>query len=299
MTTVAIIGAHSVLFEPIVKALKQASNVKFPIRAVTRKIGPSEVSDDKVKYYEATADDDKTYDPVLTGTDVIINLTPPSVEESKYNSILKSIERVGVKNFKFYIPSQFGVELSEFPFRPLVYIKQQHSEKARKLGLKTVDVFNSYFVNKGGFLDTILAHLGYQGDNKVIIRGDPDQLFNVSHVDDIGLSIASLIDNVDKASIPDTLRIYSDRVSQKEFYDAYEKRHNVKLERSYESKEEALRKATEKLNSGFKPADFLYYLNVGVSQSPEGGFAFKGDGRDIVNPGEKYFKWRKFANFYD
>lgn len=223
------------------------------------------------------------------------------MEESKYNSILNSIERIGVKNFKFYIPSQFGVDLSEFPFPSLARTKQQHSEKARKLGLKTVDVFTSYFVNKGGFLDTILAHLGYQGDNKVIIRGDPDEPFNVSHVDDIGLSLASLINNVDPASVPDTLRIYSDRVSQKEFYDAYEKRHNVKLERSYESKEEALRKANEKLNSGepFNPADFLYYLNVGVSQSPEGGFAFKGDGRVIVNPGEKYFKWRKFANFYD
>lgn len=291
--SIAILGLNGTLGAPTLAALelpKFADKVKFPVLAITR--DPSKKTSTKhVKYvqgdYAKGADD---IAEKLKGVDVIVELLSPTPD------IFAATEKIAfaVKP-KLYIPSQFGTDIpaSDAIFPGFIGIKTEHTNRLRKGGIKVVDIITSLFRADGAFLTEIVGHMGANVDTKKVrYLGSPDQKFHFTTLPDIGRVIASVL-TTDPAKLPDTLRVFSDVSTPRTVVERYSKTHGVQFtEEGLISKEQALAEG-QKLwkEKGFDLSQFLYYLQVIVSQGEDKGLYFSKNDRELVNPNESLWKW--------
>lgn len=291
--TIAVIGLNGVLGKPFIDALQSdafADKVSFPVKAVTRS---TKASSEKIQYVKGSVDpkDADSLSSELKGVDVVIGLTGANPD------LLKGLEKV-VENVKpkLVIPSQFGVEIDKADkiFPGFLGLKQAHSEALRKLGSKVVDIVTSFFAAPNSFLYEIVVQVGVNPSaGEVIYRGSPDQKLSIARVEDIGYAIASVATK-NPSELPNKVRIQSEVVTQQDIVKRFEEIHNVKLSVKHESAEEALKKGQEKYAQGFEFKDFLYYLSVLASQGLDKGVYFKENENELVNPGQKLWKWTKY-----
>lgn len=289
--TVAIVGLNGFLGKPVIHALESdtfVDKVSFPVKAVTRSPKPST---DRIQYVKGNigSGDVDSLAQELKGVDVLVELTGGNPELfSGFEKLVASVKP------KLVIPSQFGTELdkSDKIFPGFLGFKQDHSQALRKTGAKVVDIITSLFAAPSSFLYEIVAHLGINASaNEVTYLGRPEQKISISRIEDIGYAIVSVASKK-PSELPDKVRVQSQVITQQDVVKRYEETHNVKLRVNYVSAEDALKAGQAKYAQGFQFQDFLYYLNVLASQGV--GVYFTENEDEIVNPGEKLWKWHKF-----
>ncbi|ODQ81882.1 hypothetical protein BABINDRAFT_160113 [Babjeviella inositovora NRRL Y-12698] len=293
---VAIFGSNGTLGKPILDSLTSSefsSRFQLPIRVITRsKEGKQDSA--AIKYYEASVDDTSSFKDVLDGTSVFVSLVGHAVDGKAILSIIKA-----APSLKVYIPSQFGSDLDNTGYLPIPAFtgKTAHSVAAREQnpGLKVVDIYNSFFIAPGAWLYEIVGHVGIDPESKTAtIRGDPAFKFNVSSFPDIANTVA-VVASTPPATLKDTIKVYSDSVTQEDVISKWEQSHDVKLERKYVSAEDTLAEAKAKLADGFNFKDFFFYLQTFLSQGEGKGLAYHADNdRELLNPDESLWKWTKF-----
>ena len=97
------------------------------------------------------------------------------------------------------------------------------------------------------------------------------------------------------SDLPDTIHVASEVITVKDVIDRYEKSKGIKLDIiSKKSAEEGKKEFVDKLNAGFNPKDFLFYLQVIVAQGLDKGTYFSKLDNELVNPNESLWNWGKF-----
>ncbi|KAJ9090866.1 hypothetical protein QFC19_009378 [Naganishia cerealis] len=293
MSSVAIVGINSVIAPKLIEALEGsvfAGKFQFPIKAITRST-EGKSSTDKLKYVAVNYDDPALVVKELQGTDVIISLLTVNPD------VLKTLESI-VKEVKpkLYIPSQFGVDVKYVSsYIPgLLNVKDDHSENVRAAGIKVVDIYNGFFASPKSWLYEIVPHLGIDVEKKeYVARGDLNTQISYTNLTDLGLAIASIASNP-SGNWPQQVKIQSGKVTVKDVIERYEKDHGVKLtQKEAVSKEDTLKQVYEKLKN-FNPADFVFYLHAIAAQGEGKGANFTENDDELVNPGEKLWKWSKY-----
>ncbi|ODV60614.1 uncharacterized protein ASCRUDRAFT_20192, partial [Ascoidea rubescens DSM 1968] len=144
---VAVFGINGSLGSVTINALTSApfaDKIALPVIAITRD-NSKETDTDLVVYKQAEVKPDapaKELTDILKGVDVLLNVG--SVANSN-DRTLDAILKAGT--IKLYVPSQFGLDLvaTQSYFPNFLSIKTDHTNKARSLGIKTVDVITSLF----------------------------------------------------------------------------------------------------------------------------------------------------------
>ncbi|ODV77221.1 CIP1 protein [Suhomyces tanzawaensis NRRL Y-17324] len=295
MSSIAVIGLSGQLGQPVLAALESsafADRIAYPIKALTRK--DDKVSTDKVQYIQADLADTAAVAQALKGTDVIVELT--TANPVLFGHVEKIVAAVKPK---LVIPSQFGIHVGAAQeLAPgFLGIKIDHSTNLRKLGVKVVDIATGFFAEKSSFSYELVQHYGVDtATNTINQLGPDDAKASISTVADIGYVIASVASDPNPSRFPDSLKVYSENVPVKKVWETYEKNHNVKLElKSKKSAAEARAELKQIWDTeGFVPAKFLLYLNYILAQGEGYGVLFGENERELVNPGEKYWKWSQY-----
>ena len=292
--TIAIIGLNGYLGKHVLNAINSGvfdSKIQFPVKAITRKEGSQ--STDKIKYIVSpeTSPDDANLIDSLKGVDAIVELTGPNPE--LFSKIEKIVEKVKPKLF---IPSQFGTDIGQVDtYAPgFLALKTQHSQAVRKLGIKVVDIITALFAVPGAFLYDWVGAAGIT-EKGVNLIGDIDQKFHVSKLEDVGNVVLAVATHQPYSDLPDTIHVASEVITVKDVIDRYEKSKGIKLDIiSKKSAEEGKKEFVDKLNAGFNPNDFVFYLQVIVAQGLDKGTYFSKLDNELVNPNESLWNWGKF-----
>lgn len=292
--SIAIIGLNGFIGKHVLNAINSGvfdSKIQFPVKAITRKEGSQ--STDKIKYIVSpeTSPDDANLIDSLKGVDAIVELTGPNPE--LFSKIEKIVEKVKPKLF---IPSQFGTDIGQVDtYAPgFLALKTQHSQAVRKLGIKVVDIITALFAVPGAFLYDWVGAAGIT-EKGVNLIGDIDQKFHVSKLEDVGNVVLAVATHQPYSDLPDTIHVASEVITVKDVIDRYEKSKGIKLDIiSKKSAEEGKKEFVDKLNAGFNPNDFVFYLQVIVAQGLDKGTYFSKLDNELVNPNESLWNWGKF-----
>lgn len=292
--SIAIIGLNGFIGKHVLNAINSGvfdSKIQFPVKAITRKEGSQ--STDKIKYIVSpeTSPDDANLIDSLKGVDAIVELTGPNPE--LFSKIEKIVEKVKPKLF---IPSQFGTDIGQVDtYAPgFLALKTQHSQAVRKLGIKVVDIITAFFAVPGSFLYEQAGGVGIT-EKGVNLIGDIDQKFHVSKLEDVGNVVLAVATHQPYSDLPDTIHVASEVITVKDVIDRYEKSKGIKLDIiSKKSAEEGKKEFVDKLNAGFNPNDFVFYLQVIVAQGLDKGLYFSKLDNELFNPNESLWKWGKF-----
>lgn len=293
-TSIAIFGINGALGKPTLEALTSstfADKFQLPVLAVTRDASKV-TSTDQVKYIQGDyITGQAALISELKGIDVIVELLSPNPDVFAATEAIAAAVKP-----KLYIPTQFGIDIeagSEV-LPGFLGIKVEHADKIRASGIKVVDVYTSLFAEPGSFLYENIASVG--GDpaaKKVTYLGSPNTKISFSTLPDVGRVITSLA-ATPVSEIPQKVRVQSGEVTPAEVVARYEKTHDVKFEVSEISKEQALEDGKKVWAEGFNPSRFLYYLQVLASQGAGKGLSFVKNDNELVNPGEKLWKWSSY-----
>lgn len=292
--TVAILGSNGTLGQPILKALTSelfASRFQLPIRVITRSRAGKEDTE-TLKYYEASVDDVATFKPALAGVDVFFSLVSHTVSSESLLAALKVAD-----SLKVYIPSQYGCDIPNTDYLPVLAGKTAHSTAAREQNplLKVVDVYTALFSEPGAFLDEYVEHAGlFPATKKAVFRGPKGVRFNVSTFPDIANAV-SVIASTPPSALRDTYRIYSDTITQEDVLAKYEASHNTQFDVSYVSAADTLAEAEARLAKGFDFKDFFFYLQTYIAQGEGKGLAFEtANEREVLNPNQSLWQWQTY-----
>jgi hypothetical protein len=292
--TVAVYGLNGVLGIHIINALLSEpfiSKIKIPIRLITSS-DKRIVDSDKVEYVKVS--DSADLKKAFEGIDVVINSNnfPNSVAPELIDALVAN-------KVKLYIPSQFGTDLTtagkDFP--GFLDFKDSHSKAARDAGIKTVDIYTGLFHPADEkFFGSKFQVLNFDPDKKEVdIIGGESTLINPSFLPDVGKVVAALVTKDDHASIPDSIRTYSDRVTLGDLVAHYERVNSTTLTKKYIDPQELIAEAKKKFEN-FSFDDFLLYLQAFIAGGEGKGIIFEqNNDREFINPGESLFKWTKYV----
>lgn len=301
MTQVVVIGAHSKYVGiPLLEALVEDvfySKIGQPVIALSRDASDIPVKSDRIKYVEWQ--DNSDLDKVFANADLVINTTGPRADwDGITEAVIRSKDRI-----RAYMPSEFGADPTDFAIQPVPLGFQRKTElakRARDAGLKVIEVQTGAIdgdVGRIGAGFASIAGLDHQ-TNQVTFTGNPDNLFHATWNQDLGKSVASIAAffGPDFSEVPDHVNIFSYAVTQRKVVERYSKTSGVAL--IYNDPvpyEKALQIAVEQSIAGERtmPA-FMQILHVLTASKPGKGMFFTTNHRELVNPGEKYFKWKAF-----
>lgn len=294
MVKVAIYGIHGLLGSRTIKSVLSepfASKITFPVKVVTSDTSKKPIEDDRLEYVSYK---DVPFKEAFAGVDVVVNLSNPA-----FAPVQDVLEAVIANKVKLYIPSQFGTDLEalEDNFPGFLRSKLDHSAAARNAGIKTVDIYTGLFIDEDQkFMGKELSILDLNAEtNTVELIGDKNTKFNPSFLQDIGKSIAALVIFEDFSKIPNTIRIFSDKVTAGDLLAHYEKVHSVKLNVKKIPTTDVIA-AAKKCFVNFTFADFRLYLQSFVAMGEGKGIVFENNNsREFVNPNESLFKWTKYV----
>lgn len=295
--SIAIFGATGAIGESLLKALicpHMEASINFPILAVSRKELPST---DKIKHIVSDFSNVDDLITQLEGINVLIELLSPC------SVLFAATEKTALKiKPDLFIASKFGIDLEQVqPYAPgFLSHMSQHSSRLRSFGIKTVTFANGHLAIPGSYVYEHALGLGIDCKTPTYFtRGDINQKLAITKLEDLANTI-SIVATFSEfgggySKLPNTLRIFSEVITVKDVIDRYEKNHNVKLtESGSQTKEEALKEFQDIWSKGFKHDDFPYYAHVIVSQGLDKGTLYSEDHRELVNPGEAFWKWKKF-----
>lgn len=289
--TVAVYGLNGLLGIHVINALLSepfVSKIKTPIKLITHS-AKRIVESDKVEYVDINQVGLKK---AFEGVDAVVNLAnfPHGANQDVIDAVVED-------NVKLYIPSQFGTDIvaAQKTFPGFLQPKVDHSNAARAAGVKTVDIITSLFVAPDQlFMGHPLSILNFDSEkNEVEIVGDESTPINPSFLNDIGKVVAALVTKDDYSSIPDTVRVYSGKVTLGDLVEHYNKTHNTSLNKKYVKPETVIEQAK---NTPFSFEHFVLYLRAILAGGEGNGNIFETENdREFVNPDESLFKWTKYT----
>ncbi|ANB11313.1 hypothetical protein AWJ20_4117 [Sugiyamaella lignohabitans] len=290
--SVAIVGISGYLGKPVLEALLEPAfrdNFKLPIRAVSRKAAGT--SSEDVEYYEAS--DIASYEKALKGVDVVIDLRGTAALES--NDLAIAAKNAGAK---VYIPSEFGLDYSQAgPLKPVFQKKADIVNFAEAQGLKVIQFKVGYFIDSTLQPNWDLLAFADLSHDTADYVGDGSQNLSFNSTKNIGQSVAATI-SLPYEMIPDVVKIAGDNVTPAKFVELYEKHTGKKVTVNSTTKEQIIQQAQDalsgKLDNGV-PA-FFYALR-GASVAGDGANFKNNNDNELINPGEKYFKWEKIEDY--
>lgn len=158
-------------------------------------------------------------------------------------------------------------------------------------------MITSLFAIPGTFLYEIVGSAGIDKEKRTVThRGDVNARIAFSRAEDVAKAVVSVATRTDYSGVPDKLFINSGEVTMREIVERYEATHNVQLAvAGHQPLEEAVAELQAKwLQNGYEPNEFLYYLHVLSAAGLKGGLLFTRNDNELVNPGEKLWKWGSF-----
>jgi len=220
----------------------------------------------------------------LKGVDVVVSTLVVKVPKPIFDSVYQAAAEAGVK---VYIPSEFGLNHpTPGVSNPVLAAKEANSAAARQAGLKVVELHVGLFLE-----DSINPALGFDTKNRrYTALGPITNRFTVTSKSDIGSATvrAGLLALNNPASVPDVVIISGDAKSYQEIAEI------VGRERGEEI--QIVEESPEQNKPGSDPAaQFAFFLRK-VNSSGTTDYS-KNNSNELVNPGQKYWKWKGIAEF--
>ncbi|KAL7273859.1 hypothetical protein RUND412_003257 [Rhizina undulata] len=227
----------------------------------------------------------------LKGVDVLISAMGTKGDFEDSNQVL--VEAAAEAGVKVYLPSEWGTDHRWTKFKhPIFDIKQRHQEYAEQLGLKIVAIYPALIMET-----TFCKYFGFDSANltwKIIGAGDIP--LAMTSQKDLGLATLATVFLAHRSPqiCPSYLRIYSDNRTLNQYADIMEKASGKKIKRIYITPEDALKEsAATKENNPQNTNEPLVPLMMS-----EGLYDYsQHNGNDIINPGDRYFKWKTASDY--
>lgn len=290
--TVAVVGINGAIGKDLLEVLTshKPEYFNYPIRAITRDISKTNSPPEGVELKEASFNDPEALKKALDSVDVVIDLTSSGVSSSP---LIDAAVATGVK---LYFPSEYGSSHSKSKYPNPYKVKEQTVSYARDKGLKAVQLHSGFFA------DWELANPAYSGvfPSQNLYRKIEGGDFQISltFIRDIAYSLSELA-HLDPSQIPDEVFVESDSVTDNYIAELWEKYNSVKLTVENVSKNQ-IEKEAEEANSKFDKdivEDLMGFLVITRASSVDGSNDHSINGHnELVNPGEKNFKWTKVSN---
>ncbi|KAG9018159.1 hypothetical protein FRB90_012067 [Tulasnella sp. 427] len=226
----------------------------------------------------------------LKGIDVVINAWGFTVPGEIKDSLVKTAAEAGVR---VYFPSEFGVDPHNLDVEKNIFSsKVAQAKYAREVGGGSLKVIEVYI---GGFLDQIgmyAAGVGIDVQNKTVSSvGKDSATARISYTSerDIAYSTVRLavLAAQDPSSVADRVRISGSNTSWSDIA----KLLSVEHDSTFEVKELDDEPFKEKIENG----DFIAALRYAFGKGHVDLNA--GSSNELVNPGEKLWKWDTVEEF--
>lgn len=292
--SVAVFGSGGNIGKYLFDFLSKSEKIQFPIKVVTRDI-KNKTSTSKLEYIEgeiSEANVDKLSEQ-LKGVDVIVSLTPASPPANLVKEkILQQVKP------QIYVPTQYGLNGREVDqiLPGMFKFNIDHVDNVRAIGgIKVVEFLNGFFIGDG-FLTEIVGHAGIDTEKKTVTYANkPETKVPVTYLPDIANAIVGLI-TLEPSEVPQLLKIQSAEVSFEDIAKLYEKNHNVSLKVETVPLEEVVKQANDRIQTGkaLDHSDFSFIIWVASSTGRDKGGSYSENDNELINPGEKSFKWTKF-----
>lgn len=203
---------------------------------------------------------------------------------------------------KLYFPSEFGVDhmLHDFQMREWDG-KKKHLKLAREVckpaGIKVCRVFIGLFLEDafGEWYGYGKAERDESGRERIVVEavGDLDSVVSYTSLGDVGKVITVLSTEVSVGDVPESLRLAGSSSSMREvskvIYEQNKSRGTSVVLRKRDGAKMKEELIAEKSTDSLKYLRFLMGDgSIDYRNKQDGGL---GNDNEVVNPGEKYFKW--------
>ncbi|KAK6501169.1 hypothetical protein TWF481_009016 [Arthrobotrys musiformis] len=290
LPVVAVAGGTGVLGKEIVRALldPQFRSRYQDVVLLTRNAASPNALEGISKgaiAREYSTDNDQTIAAALAGVDILVNVVAPVDKE--FESKIAAAVTSPSSNVKLYLPSEFGVEHYLHDFKHPVWGKKKiHFEavSARK-DLKVCLVFPGLFTEH-----SIGPWFGLNTkEGKYEFIGSGDTPVSFTSIVDIGNAVASALANIPVESFPEKLYFSGDAVSLRQVAELMKDAGAGEIKVSNLDLAEYKAKTTS--NAESDPAACLRFLMA------EGKINNEKNDNELVNPGEKVWKWKKMKGY--
>ncbi|KAI0755213.1 hypothetical protein C8Q80DRAFT_1093731 [Daedaleopsis nitida] len=237
----------------------------------------------------------ESLDTVLAGADVVVNALPMSASATINKELTASLVKNGVK---VYFPSEFGADTRtvhfpgfEHPEWPDKRAAQAEVRTATQGRVKVVALITGVFMS--WLFDPTEPFPGIDVPrNTFRCLGSPATKFATTHPADVGRAVARLsllaLDPDPAAAVPDVLRIAGQLVSMEDIRDAVARGRGV-LPGSVVSEDLGAVKDALRANYPGPLENIADYVRVDIG---EGNMNFVENSNELVNPGERLWKWK-------
>ncbi|CAI7568492.1 unnamed protein product [Penicillium glandicola] len=218
----------------------------------------------------------------LQGIQILVNTIGPSGHDFK-TKIAATLPRTAIR---VYFPSEFGVDHYIHDFAHLEWdAKKKHLSNAQSVitNTKICRVFCGLFLE-----DSIGPWFGLDTQNgKYASVGSSRTPVSFTSLDDVGRTVASLA-TLSTEKIPDVVHVGGDSRSIVEIAGIMESAGAGRIDIDCLPYEKY--KAETTAEASWRPAAYLWFLmgDGGIAHTA----AFLGDDNDLVNPGQRLWKWK-------
>ncbi|KAG0126425.1 hypothetical protein HOY82DRAFT_615064 [Tuber indicum] len=220
---VAIAGLNGTLGKWTLEALLSPQFIdrfQLPIRVLTRSLtnfGGSPYISHQAQYLYADYDDPDALDEALKDVDVVINLL--GMFPGSWVQLGDAACRIGAK---LYIPSEFGPDHRYFDYQSPFAQKQTQSDRAREVGIKSVQIFCGIFME---YAIPHGRHLGIDLAGRritaVVRAGRPEPRVSFTSIRDVAMTIA-FVASKPPSSLPNAIRIAGDTWTLRQLGECYQ-----------------------------------------------------------------------------
>jgi len=228
--------------------------------------------------------DEQTVLSAIHGADVLINALGGSVAGfPAKNALLAAALKDG--GIKVYIPSEFGIDHRSNDFEHLEWSKKKdHAAKARQSNMKVCQVYCGLFMEH-----SFGPWFGYNTKKGVYESiGSSTTKSAFTALDDVGKAVASLA-RLPPSEIPDNVRLVGSNISFKEVAEIMSSISGKPIETKEVELGPFKEKTTQKTEGD--PASFIRFV------MGEGNMDFSKNENEIVNPGQKLWKWKTVQEY--
>lgn len=289
--SVAVVGINGSIGKDLLAILPEYKDYfNLPIRAITRDL--SKASDDQrqhkgIELYQGGFDDSDALKKALEGVDVLIDLTAPSVSSKP---LIDVAAEAGVQ---LYFPSEFGCSYSNTKYPNTFESKRKDAEYSRDKGLKTVQVQTGLFAEWNLAKPYLCGIVPEENTYTKIENGDVKH--STTYITDLSKSLAELA-HMEPKDIPDEVLIESESVTTDYIAELWEKYKKLTLTVIPSTKQAVEQEAYAADNAANK--DFFGFAKIIMALISDGKVDHSQGGHNqLVNPGEKNFKWTKVEDY--
>ncbi|KAF8536688.1 hypothetical protein BDD12DRAFT_849947 [Trichophaea hybrida] len=290
--SVALLGATGFMGKPITPTFISALQAKKISRLVilTRDASNMQPFDEAVEVRQISYDEKSQVVDALKGVDVLISTmgTKGDVKQIKQN-LVEAAAEVGVK---VYVSSEWGTDHTSIShYHTMFQAKRDHISAAESLGLKAIAIFTSLiteitFCKWFGF-DTASATWSIVGDGIAPLALTSQRDLGPATLQTI------LLAHYTPEKCPKYVRIASMNNTLREYANAFESESGEALKLQFSGLTEAW-EDYNKIKASLPRGMLGPLLPIMMA---EGVLDHTRNDNELINPGEKYFKWKTIEEY--